>query len=52
MEWTQHLRPHTWTFLLRPGPKGRLLHAARFHWAPRLKRWLEARLPVRKTGAP
>jgi CelD/BcsL family acetyltransferase involved in cellulose biosynthesis len=40
LDWTDRLRPHCWLFILRPTLKGRLLHAARFQYGPRLaRRW-------------
>jgi len=42
LDWTNRLRPHCWLSVLRPTVKGRLLHAARFHYGPRaVRRWRE-----------
>ena len=42
LDWTDLLRPHCWLFIQRPTLKGRLLHAARFHYGPRAaRRWRE-----------
>jgi CelD/BcsL family acetyltransferase involved in cellulose biosynthesis len=48
MEWTDRLRPHCWTFIIRPTPRGRFLYGARFHWGPRIKHWLWETLSWKK----
>lgn len=40
LDWTDRLRSHCWLFILRPTLKGRLLHAARFRYGPRVARWI------------
>lgn len=44
-DWTDKIRPHCWTFVVRPTRKGRFLYSARFHWGPRLKHWLTEAMP-------
>lgn len=48
LDWTRQLRPHCWLFILRPSLKGRLLHAARFQYGPRVVRYLRRNLPWKR----
>ncbi|HEX9991118.1 MAG TPA: GNAT family N-acetyltransferase [Chloroflexia bacterium] len=36
-DWTEHVRPHTWLFIFRDSPYGRLLHKAKFKLSPAAK---------------
>lgn len=37
-EWTDRTRRHGWLFVFRGSPMGRMLHVAKFRWAPLAKR--------------
>src|SRR5438128_197282 len=38
LEWTKDTRPHHWLFIFSDGLRARLLHYAKFHVVPRVKR--------------
>ena len=38
LEWTKDARPHHWLFIFSDGLRARLLHYAKFHVVPRVKR--------------
>jgi CelD/BcsL family acetyltransferase involved in cellulose biosynthesis len=39
LEWTSTTRGHDWLFVFAGTARARFLHALKFRWAPRLKRW-------------
>lgn len=53
LDWTREVKPHYWLQVFGPRPRARLLHHAKFHWIPILRRqrlylWLRDALFVRR----